>query len=193
MIMKWFENVPYGISFKIKINTDDSNDYEYMSVNLSDNGKIDYKIQWKEEERYSIDRIADTYKIIINLVEKINSENIGFGIALIVPTNNDFTFAFINTIERIVLPEKFTINHNDLSEFSRCFYPYIALMIDPRKRQAKVKKEVDDKGKFGTYLRYKRISDYENKTKIEHRILFFIISKSGSAIGWLVLNEWIFF
>ena len=169
--MRWFETVSYGIGFKIKIES--LQRHEYMSVNLSDNGKIDYKVQWKEEEKYTVDDIVETYNIIRRLVEKINIENIKFGINLIVPGDDDFHYAFINTIEKIELPGKFMIDHNDLSNFARCFYPYISLMIDPRKRQAKLKK-TEDKGKFGTYLRFKRISNYENKSKIEHRILFYI-------------------
>ena len=170
-LMRWFETVSYGIGFKIKIES--LQRHEYMSVNLSDNGKIDYKVQWKEEEKYTVDDIVETYNIIRRLVEKINIENIKFGINLIVPGDDDFHYAFINTIEKIELPGKFMIDHNDLSNFARCFYPYISLMIDPRKRQAKLKK-TEDKGKFGTYLRFKRISNYENKSKIEHRILFYI-------------------
>lgn len=172
LVMKWFENSSYGISFKMKVNG--KKEYEYMTINLSDNGKIDYKIQWKEEESHTIEHTIETYKYVRKLIEKINIENGKFGIKLHIPKDSEFNFAFINTIQKIVLPEKFVINHNDLSDFSRCFFPYISLIIDPRKRQAKIKKEDDIKSKFGTYLRFKRISDYENKTKIEHRILFFI-------------------
>ena len=173
VVMKWFENSPYGISFKMKVNG--KKKHEYMTINLSDNGRIDYKIQWKEEEAHTIEDTAETYKYIRKLLEKINGENSRFDIKLKIPADSEFNFAFINTIQRIVLPNKFTINHNDLSEFSRFFFPYIALMIDPRKRQAKIRKGDDEeRSKFGTYLRYKRISEYENKTKIEHRILFFL-------------------
>ena len=68
----------------------------------------------------------------------------------------------MNTILKFELPDNFIINHNDLSEFSRYFYPYVALVIEPRKRQAKVQKGTE-KSKFGTYLRYKRVSKYENQ------------------------------
>ena len=173
IIMKWFENSPYGISFKVKVN--DKSDYKYMAINLSDNGRIDYKIQWKEEDMSTVDDIKHTYQYIRRLIEKINKENEKFYIRLNIPTNDQFKFAFINTIQKFELPNDFTINHNDLSEFSRYFFPYISLVIEPRKRQSKVKKEEKgEKSKFGTYLRYKRVSKYENKTKIEHRIIFFM-------------------
>ena len=47
LLNKWFENAPYGISFKIKI--PDSND-RYMAINLNETGRIDYKTQWREED-----------------------------------------------------------------------------------------------------------------------------------------------
>lgn len=173
IIMKWFENSPYGISFKMRVS--DKSDYKYMAINLSDNGKIDYKIQWKEEDMSTVDDIKDTYQHIRRLIEKINYENEKFHIKLNVPFDDDFKFAFINTIQRFELPENFVINHNDLSEFSRYFFPYVALVIEPRKRQSKVRKiDKDEKSKFGTYLRYKRVSKYENRAKIEHSIIFFM-------------------
>ena len=173
IIMKWFENSPYGISFKVRVN--EKSDYKYMAINLSDNGRIDYKIQWKEEDMSTVDDISHTYQYIRRLIEKINRENEKFNIKLNIPTDDDFKFAFINTIQKFELPNNFIINHNDLSEFSRYFFPYIALVIEPRKRRSKMKKgDRNEKSKFGTYLRYKRVSKYENKTKIEHRIIFFM-------------------
>ena len=71
--MKWFENSPYGISFKVRIN--EKSDYKYMAINLSENGRIDYKIQWKEEDMSTLDDISKTYQYIRKLVEKINKEN----------------------------------------------------------------------------------------------------------------------
>lgn len=173
IIMKWFENSPYGISFKVRVN--EKSDYKYMAINLSDNGRIDYKIQWKEEDMSTVDDISQTYQYIRKLVEKINYENQKFHIKLNDPTDEHFKFAFINTIQKFELPNEFMINHNDLSEFSRYFFPYVSLVIEPRKRQSKIKKgDKNEKSKFGTYLRYKRVSKYENKTKIEHRIIFFM-------------------
>lgn len=178
MVVKWFENSPLGISFKMRVR--EKSEEKYMSINLGENGRVDYKIVWKESDMYSIDDIDKTYKYIRTLIEKINTENEKFGVYFTVPKDDQFRFAFINTIQRIELPEKFTINHNDLSEFARCFYPYVSLVIDPRKRQSKLaqsKSQIDkksEKSKFGTYLRYRRISKYENHSKIEHRIVFFM-------------------
>lgn len=173
IIMKWFETSPYGISFKVRVK--DHGEYKYMAINLSDNGRIDYKIQWKEEDMCTIDDINLTYKYIRKLVEKLNNENAKNNIVFKNPTDSDFDYAFINTIQKFELPNNFSINHNDLSEFSRYFFPYVALVIEPRKRLAKSSATVvEEKSKYGTYLRYKRVSKYENKTKIEHRIVFFM-------------------
>lgn len=170
IISKWFENSPYGISFKI-LPDNNNNENKYISVSLNENGRIDYKIQWKEENKATIDDIYLSYDIIRSLLVKINKEN--NKLKLEIPDNNKFTFAFINTIQQFELPEKFKISHNDLSDFARYFYPYIAVMVEPRKRQSKILKK-NEKSKYGTYLRYKRISNYENEINIEKRILYFL-------------------
>ena len=166
IMSKWFENAPYGISFKIKI---DSN--KYIAINLNENGRIDYKTQWKEEDQATIDDIKTSYNEVREILKKINKEN--NKLKLEIPLDNKFKFAFINTIQQFELPEKFMISHNDLSDFSRYFYPYIAVVREPRKRQSKILKK-NDKSKYGTYLRYKRISKYENDVSLEKRIVYFL-------------------
>jgi len=166
---KWFENAPYGISFKVKIfekNTD-----KFMAINLNESGRIEYKTQWKEEDMATIEDIKHTYNYVKDLINKINSER--NRVKIDTPYDSEFKYAFINTIQKFELPDDFVINHNDLSEFSRFFYPYVALVIEPRKRQSKIQKG-DEKSKFGTYLRYKRVSKYENQARMEQRILYFM-------------------
>lgn len=169
VLYKWFENTPYGISFKVKIQ--DKNGYKYMGIGLSESGRIEYKTQWKEEDMATIDDIRKTHEYVKNLIKKINSHK--NKVEIDIPDDSEFKFAFINTIQKFELPNKFHINHNHLSNFSRFFYPYIALVIDPRKRQAKIKKD-NDTSKFGTYIRYKRVSKYENQARLEQRIIYFI-------------------
>jgi hypothetical protein len=170
IISKWFENAPYGVSFKIKVNQK-GNKNKYIAVNINENGRIDYKIQWKEEDYATIDDVKLSYVNIRELIQKINTEN--NKIKLGIPPDDKFKYAFINTIQQFEIPDKYIINHNDLSDFSRYFYPYIAVVVDPKKRQSKVLKK-NDKGKYGTYLRYKRISKYEDEISIEKRIIYFI-------------------
>ena len=173
VLAKWFENAPYGISFKIKINSEKikTND-KYISINLHETGRIEYKITWKEDDEATVEDINETYNYVRDLLKKINSEN--KKIKFILPPDDRFKYAFINTIQKFTIPENFKINHNDLSEFSRFFFPFISLVIEPKKRKSKKQEEVEESSKYGTYLRYKRISKYENRTKMHLRILYFL-------------------
>ena len=171
-LYKWFETGYYGLSFKIKIEKKSglNNKHSFLSVNINEIGRVEYKINWQEEEKATIDDIKDTYKYVKDLITKINTDSPRN--KMIVPEDIEFKFAFINTISKFDLPEKFKIDHNDLREFSRLFYPYISLIIDPKKRMSK--KNIDnDKSKYGTYLRSKKVSNYDNINKLEHRIMYF--------------------
>ena len=171
ILSKWFETAPYGISFKIKVNLKNSSSNKYISVNLNESGRVEYKIQFKEDDEASFVDIQNTYQFVRELIKKINDENTR--LQLYVPVDRDFKFAFINTIQQIQTAG--IINHNDLNDFARLFYPYIAVVIDPRKRQSKEKKESDsDIGKYGTYMRYKRVSEYESDKNLEKRILYYL-------------------
>ena len=47
--MRWFESTvtsQYGISFKIKIIENDN--VKFTVVNLTENGRLEYKTQWKK-------------------------------------------------------------------------------------------------------------------------------------------------
>ena len=166
ILMKWFESSPYGLSFKINI---DEN--KFMSINLNENGRLEYKITYREEDKATIDDIKKSYNIVNKLLLKLNSEN--KKIKFVLPNENKYKYAFINTIFQFHLPNKYKINHNDLSDFCRFFYTYIALVIEPKKRKASSGKE-SEFSKFGTYLRYKRVSNYENKTRMHLRMLYFL-------------------
>ena len=184
MITSWFQNVSYGISFKIRTDDMSSNNYRFMTVNMNELGKIDYKIQWKEDDKASIDDISKTYAIIHDLIEEINKTSIKRKFTI--PEPSEYKTAFITTIQRFELDDDYSINHNDLSKFARYFYPYFALVIEPRKRVSKIH-ESELKSKFGTYLRYKRISKYENTAKIEQRIYYFI--RNYEYTDQLIINE----
>ena len=89
----------------------------------------------KTIQTYPAYKAEISYDYVKQVIRKINNENNKINITI--PNNDDFKFAFINTIQKFELPEKFIINHNDVSEFARYFYPYISLVIEPRKRQSK--------------------------------------------------------
>ena len=129
-LIKWFENAPYGLSFKVKVD-----ETKFISIGIMENGRIEYKITWKEEDKATTEEIYKSYEYIKELIRKINSEN--KKVKIMIPEDNKFKFAFINTIQKFNLPKGFKINHNDLSDFCRFFYPYIALVIEPKKRLSK--------------------------------------------------------
>ena len=164
-LIKWFENAPYGLSFKVKVD-----EKKFISIGIMENGRIEYKITWKEEDKATTEEIYKSYEYIKELIRKINSEN--KKVKIMIPEDSKFKFAFINTIQKFNLPKGFKINHNDLSDFCRFFFPYIALVIEPKKRLSK-KKVSSNTSKYGTYLRYKRIEKYENKAKMQMRILWY--------------------
>lgn len=170
-LSSWFQNINHGISFKIRTDDMKTNDRRFITVNLNDIGRLDYKIQWKEDDHAKIDDISKTYKIIDELVGKINNTTIRHKFDI--PKKIDYNTAFITAIQHFTFDNNYKINHNDLSKFARYFFPYLALVIEPRKRISKIH-EVDEKSKFGTYLRYKRISNYENSAKIEQRIYYYM-------------------
>ncbi len=166
-LAKWFENAPYGISFKVFVNND-----KYVAINLHETGRVEYKITWKEDDKATVDDIIKSYEYVRDILKKINSEN--KKIKFVMPPDDKFKYAFINTIQKFTIPEGYKINHNDLSEFCRFFYPYISLVIEPKKRISKKGESNESVSKFGTYLRYKRISKFENRTKLHLRILYFL-------------------
>ncbi|ARF11092.1 hypothetical protein Hokovirus_4_66 [Hokovirus HKV1] len=208
ILRKWFENAPPGITFKIFLNAKSKNetdnntnkkktllakeskeqikkylsDDKYVSITLNHSGKIEYKAQWAESEKANFQDIRKTYQLINELIEKINSEN--NTLKFVNPSPNDFKFAFINTLQKYFIPEKFMVNHNDLSEFASYFYPYVVCQVEPKKR-AGYKTENDSK--FGTYLRYKRMNNYEDQNKIEQRILFLL--RHFNVNDTFLLNE----
>tara|TARA_B100000767_G_scaffold275543_1_gene313194 strand:- start:4946 stop:10432 length:5487 start_codon:yes stop_codon:yes gene_type:complete len=166
-LIKWFENAPYGLSFKVKVDNQD----KYISIGIMENGRIEYKITWKENDKATTEDIYESYSYIKTLIKKINNEN--KKVKIMIPEDDKFKFAFINTIQKFNLPKGYKINHNDFSDFCRFFYPYVALVIEPKKRLSKKTNIVKKSSKYGTYLRYKRIDKYENKAKLQMRILWY--------------------
>lgn len=175
MYSKWFEYAPNGISFKIRVDDkliesdSEKSDIRFMTVTLNDVGRMEYKMHWKAESAASIHDISKTYKYVRKLIKKLNNER--NRLTIYEPDDNEFRFAFINTIQKFNLGKNSIIDHNDISEFAKYFYPYVTLVVEPRKREGKEHDET--KGKFGTYLRYRRVSKYENITRIEQRIIYF--------------------
>jgi len=177
MITKWFENSPYGISFKICLNNNNNDELsdKFMAININEIGKVEYKTQWKEEDAANIYDVVNTYEYVKVLISKINKILLNHPrkITIKIPEDYEFRFAFINCIQKFKLPNNKIINHNDLSDFCVFFFPYISIQIEPKKRISK-KLNAESKSKYGTYLRYKRVTKFDNIAKIEQRILLYI-------------------
>ena len=181
IVTKWFENSPSGLSFKVKLNSKNNEksgelDHDkFMGINIDEIGKVNFKTQWKEEDSANIEDVIYTYNYIKKLIVKINSTLINHPrkISIKVPEDYEFRFSFINCIQKFNLPDNKIIDHNDFSDFCIFFFPYISLVIEPRKRQGKIT-SAEVKSKYGSYLRYKRVSKFENQAKIEHKILSYM-------------------
>jgi hypothetical protein len=164
---KWFDSNLQGLSFKVKIF-----EGRYISINISEIGKVEYKTQWKEENGATVEDIATTYEYVKKLVCEINKllASQPNKTKIRIPADDDFRFAFINCIQRFKIPNGKLINHHDFTEYCRFFYPYVALVVEPTKLKADGK----EMPKHGTYLKYKRISKFDSKVKIEQRIIYFL-------------------
>jgi len=184
LMSKWFEHAGYGISFKVRIKGD-----KFMSISLNEIGKIEYKTQWKEDDLANIGDVYDTYEYVKDLVKIINKilKNHPRKMKIREPEDHEFKFAFINGIQRFTLPSEKQINHNELSDFCAFFYPYVALIVEPAKRVGKLTKLKEDVGKYGTYLKYKRIPRYDNTFRIEQRILSYL--KNYDISDELLIDE----
>ena len=156
-----------GLNFKIKMQFEKIT--KIITINLRENGKIEYTIAWKENEEATFLKISKTYDMVIELLKKINKEC--RKIEYIIPQHDDFQFNFIYIMQNFKLPNDEIIDHNKLSELYGYFYPYVSLVRNPRKRGSNLNNN-DEKGKFGTYLKYKRISKYDNEMRIVDRIIF---------------------
>lgn len=164
----WISKNKYGLSFKVK-----TNDARFISINISINGKIQLKIQWKENNQTKIDEIPSDFIYIKQLFEKINKD-LDDNHKLPIPKQHEYDIAFINSIQNYSINFKNkNIDHNELSMFASYFYPYVSVIIDPNKREKINNKDVTKFSKYGTYLRYKKISGYDDVSKIQQRIHYY--------------------
>lgn len=159
---KWFNTSVQNTSVHFKI----MKNGKAINAYITELGKIEYRNHWKETDNVVYSDIEKTHSIVYDLLNKINLDNTTFQI--VKPEKHHFVPAYQNSIQKINVPKDIYLNHNELSDFARYFYPYVAIVIDPKKRQSKVASDV---GKSGTYLRYKKISNYENKDYLQHKIL----------------------
>lgn len=161
-VKKWLQSVSFGLVFKVRTAPG-----KYMTVNLNMNGRLEFKAQWKEEESARLEDVRALYAHVERLFAKINRENTK--LQLFVPAEQDYMFSFINVLQEFSIER---VDHNKLSDLARYFFPYVTLVVEPKKRRAK--REQSSSSKYGTYLRYRRITDYDSVARIERRVLYII-------------------
>lgn len=165
-ILKWFNVSEYGLIFRILYN----DNFIPLNILIDVVGRMVIKFYWKEEDKITVDQINNYYFVVRDLIKDINDI---IESKIEIPTDEQFKILFMTSLERFTLSAKKEINHNELSNFSRLFYPYFSLVIEPNKRKSENENKKDF-SKYGTYLRYKRINDFENIIRIENRIKYFI-------------------
>lgn len=168
-LKNWLKSNSFGITIKVMAN-DNNTSNRFLTITITENGRVQYKIQWREENKTALSEITSTFAYIGILLDKINLEN-DFQIPH--PEPHHYKYVFINSMQQFSFSSKNNkINHNDLSDFCRLFFPYVSVVIEPKKRVAREKK--NNASKWGTYLRFKRVSNYEDETKIGKRIVYYL-------------------
>ena len=82
------------------------------------------------------------------------------------PAKKDILLKNRESIKPYKLDEEDILLQKTIKDLSKLFYPYVSLQIEPRKRISKTT-VADTKSKYGSYLRYKRVSKFDNAAKIE--------------------------
>lgn len=156
-VIKWFDISQPGLTFK----------YQYdinrrpLHVYIDNFGRLSFDIYENCENNLIYSKLNSYFDVIKNIVYDLNKTGIVFQFRI--PDYSDFKIKFINSIKTFKLDGK-KINYNDLTDFFRLFYPYFTVVIEPKKRIKENK--TTEYNKTGTYLRYKKISNYQTKQKI---------------------------
>lgn len=159
LLSQWFRGNALGLTIKIL-----TPDNKYVTVIISDMGRVFYKVQFREVDDQTTDSIRNTFPQVEELIRKINTES---KTTLPIPKASYVKFIFINSTQKFKLPQGALIDHNRLSDFARYFFPYVAVVIEPKRKQG----GADNMGRWGTYLRFKRVSNYGDVALIRKRII----------------------
>lgn len=176
LLRNWVSSQSFGLTIKILANPAASSTEaeRYLTINITESGKLQYKIQWQERDKTTVDKIASTFHFVNDLIGKIKREN---DLDIEPPLPEQYRYVFINSMQHFKFTaSKAKINHNDLSDFARLFFPYVSVVIDPKKRTSRDGKEKSGtpSSKWGTYLRFKRVSNYNDETRLGKRIIYYL-------------------
>lgn len=135
-----------------------------ITIYLNEEKRLEYRITWNEEDGANYDNVNDTYNEIQKLIKKINEEN-RFLFELGIPLYEEFNYTYISISQKFALPADNPIfDHNKFQELIYIFYPYIVLVNYSKKKS--------EKHKYGTFLRYKRKTNYDDTINIIKRIIY---------------------
>jgi hypothetical protein len=158
LFQHWLDNSPYGLVLRVKVGAD-----QYASIYIK-NSKLECRMQWNLKEEATVDKLGKLFPHVVDLIDKFNQAPLPVKIKS--PTT--FTYGFLHIVQGL----KIKIDHNKLSDFMRLFFPFFAVVIAPG---AKSKSDTSKSGgKFGTYLRYRRVSNYQSQNEKEQRILYLL-------------------
>jgi len=169
-LKNWLNSNSFGLTIKVLANEEEIYNNRFLTITITELCRVQYKIQWKEENKTTVENISKTFVYVSKLIDKINKEN---DLSIPFPHDEEFRYIFINSIQQFKFLSSYQINHNDLSDFARLFYPYISVVVEPKKRIAKEKKKNSD-SKWGTYLRFKKVSNFEDETGMSKRIVYYL-------------------
>jgi hypothetical protein len=159
-VIKWFDISQPGLTFKYLYDTTK----RPLHIHIDNFGNVNFDIYENCESQYDYSILEKFHNILNNIIIDLNKTGITYQFKLI--DLEDLKIKFINCSKCFDFDDTTKkINYNDLSDFIRLFYPYFSIVIDPKKR---ISQNINSEnlGKFGTYLRYKKISNFQNKEKI---------------------------
>lgn len=165
-IQKMFKGEhPKGIHFRTRIvkNPKHQDYFNFMPIiNIHSDGKIEFRPSWKQMKNTDFSIIKDCVETITNFIKRINEihhEIYQQSKDIRIPNkkSGNMEIAFFNINLKFKLPSGNEIDFNKLNEIVRVFSPFISL-----NKKEMLKDETENyEDSAGTYIRYKRVQNYE--------------------------------
>lgn len=151
-VCNWLETSYAGLTAKVYFKESG----RYLSVTLTENGRIQYKVNLSEQDVKTIDVLNECVDCVTTLIDKYNELTSG---NLIVPEKSEYKLISINSVQKFSGQNNFTIAYDKLSQFASLVSPYVAI------RKA---------SPVSASFKYKRVSNYTSNVSIQSRILYYL-------------------
>jgi hypothetical protein len=151
----WFNTAPYGLMFRIRVA-----DTKFATVMIR-GCQVECRLQWPLEERATMHVMESLADVVRRLERKLAKAPTPQPLSI----SRTFAYNFLHVSQPVRIP----VDHNKLSHLARLFFPFLTLVIAPGKRGSSASAET--RGKFGTYLRYRRVDNYQSQTEREQRVV----------------------